>query len=183
MSIKADKRTCLINTFPLISTEWHPSKNGNLTPENVTAKSGKKVWWLCKEGHEWEALISNRTKNMSGCPYCAGKRAIVGVNDLQTVNPALAEEWHPTKNGKTTPADMMSSSANKYWWMCKDGHEWQASLDSRKRGAGCPFCSGRYAIEGKTDLLSQRPDIAALWHPTKNGDVKPNTVTVASGGE
>ena len=29
----------------------------------------KKVWWRCKKGHEWEAVISSRTAGR-GCPYC-----------------------------------------------------------------------------------------------------------------
>ena len=45
--------------------------------EYVTLRpgSGKKVWWKCPEGHEWEAVIANRTKRRSGCPFCAGNMA------------------------------------------------------------------------------------------------------------
>ena len=42
---------------PQLATEWHPTKNSKLTPDKVTPGSGKKVWWQCKKGHEWEAAI------------------------------------------------------------------------------------------------------------------------------
>ena len=60
---------------PKLSSEWHPTKNKDLTPNNVTVGSGKKVWWLGKCGHEWEAIISNRIKN-SGCPICANQKVL-----------------------------------------------------------------------------------------------------------
>lgn len=171
----------LLTLYPEISSEWHLSRNGSLQPEMVSSSSGRKVWWQCKEGHEWEALISNRTKKESKCPYCAGKMAIVGVNDLATINPKLACEWHKTKNGTVTPKDVMSSSKHKFWWECQEGHEWEASLDSRDKGSGCPYCSGRLAIKGKNDLISLRPEIAALWNHQRNSKVKLESVTVASG--
>lgn len=181
MSIKATPDNCLASIYPHMASEWHPTKNGELTPYNVTSKSGKKVWWTCAEGHEWQALISNRTKNGSSCPYCKGKKAIAGVNDLQTINPKLSAEWHPKKNGNLSPNDMMKSSKRKIWWLCDKGHEWQSTLDSRSKGHGCPYCSGRYSEIGVNDLQTQRPDIAKYWHPTKNGAVTPDKVTVASG--
>lgn len=181
MTIKATQENCLANLFLDIADEWHPTKNGVLTPQKVTAKSGKKVWWQCACGHEWEATISNRTQNGSSCPFCKGKKAIVGVNDLQTTNPKLALEWHPTRNGALVPQNMKGSSKKKIWWICEKGHEWQATLDSRSKGHGCPYCSGRYAETGVNDLETLRPDVAQCWHPTKNRYIKPDKVTVASG--
>lgn len=110
--MKNSKNT-LDQCYPEIASEWDFNKNNGLTPDMVTATSGRKVWWQCEKGHEWEALISNRTRAKSGCPYCAGKKAIVGVNDLATANPQLASEWHPIKNGSLTPSDVMSSSKKK----------------------------------------------------------------------
>lgn len=54
---------------PDLAKEWHPSKNGLLIPNQVTPGSGKKVWWLCERGHEWEARVTDRS-NGTGCPYC-----------------------------------------------------------------------------------------------------------------
>mgnify|MGYP003306230336 CR=1 FL=1 len=58
-----------------------PTKNGDLKPTDFIANSNKKVWWLCKKGHEWQARISNRM-NGNNCPYCANKKVLYGYNDL-----------------------------------------------------------------------------------------------------
>ena len=128
-----------------LALEWHPTKNGNLKPIDVTCGSGKKVWWLCQDcGQEWQAQISSRS-NGSGCPYCSRKLPIVGETDLATKNPELAKEWHPTKNGKLKPTDVMPGSGKKVWWLCLEcGYEWRASVDKRSRGVGCPQCAKEY---------------------------------------
>lgn len=170
----------LATMFPHIAEEWHPTKNGDLTPSLIAAKSSKRVWWRCSKGHEWKISVSNRTGNKSGCPYCKGKKAFVGYNDLATVNPVLAEEWHPTKNGTLTPESVVAGSDKSVWWRCKRGHEWKAVIKQRHRGDGCPYCSGRLPIVGETDLATVYPDIAAEWHPVKNGHIMPTDVTAKS---
>ncbi|MFF3350805.1 zinc-ribbon domain-containing protein [Streptomyces sp. NPDC002779] len=40
--------------FPRIAEQWHPHRNGKLTPTQVTAGSGKELWWLCTRGHAAE---------------------------------------------------------------------------------------------------------------------------------
>jgi hypothetical protein len=62
--------------YPLISKEWHPAKNKNLLPSDVSYGVPKKVWWLCKEcGYEWISSVNNRTHGRSrGCPACAQKQ-------------------------------------------------------------------------------------------------------------
>jgi hypothetical protein len=141
---KASEDNCLQTKNPALANEWHTTQNGNLSPKDVTPNSGKKVWWICKKkGHEWPAVISSRNKG-TGCPYCSGRYA-TKENNLQKVNPKLAKEWHPTKNGHLTPKDILPNSGKKAWWICKKkGHEWEAIVSNRnRRGDGCPYCSGR----------------------------------------
>ena len=78
-----------------------------------------------------------------GCPYCANKLVYRGYNDLATTHPELAAEWHPTKNENLTPQDITFGSGKKVWWQCKNNHEWEASVDNRTKGRGCPVCSSR----------------------------------------
>lgn len=71
---KTGKANCFALNNPDAASEWHPTKNGNLTACNVTYSSHKKVWWLCKDcGHEWESTINNRNKG-NGCLRCYNKR-------------------------------------------------------------------------------------------------------------
>ncbi|MBE6422331.1 MAG: hypothetical protein E7024_02580 [Succinivibrio dextrinosolvens] len=61
----------LATTHPDIAKEWHSLKNGCLTPDSVTHGCGKKVWWVCSLGHEYQATILHRTQeNGTGCPIC-----------------------------------------------------------------------------------------------------------------
>lgn len=46
------KENCLAITNPELIEEWHPTKN-TLTLYDVTWGSSKKLWWICKFGHEW----------------------------------------------------------------------------------------------------------------------------------
>lgn len=135
-AIKGETDLATVNS--ILAKEWHPTKNGDLKSEEVTAKSHKKIWWQCGKGHEWNASISSR--NINGCPYCSGKRAIKGETDLATINPILAKEWNHTKNGKLVPEEVTANSNKKIWWQCERGHEWRAMINMRANGTGCPKC-------------------------------------------
>ncbi|MCP4221046.1 MAG: zinc-ribbon domain-containing protein, partial [bacterium] len=131
----------LAKEWPELVEEWHPTKNGSLTPADVTHGSKRKVWWLCEEGHEWEQIVKTRALGQQ-CPYCSGSRPS-SLYNLQVVNPELAKQWHPTKNGDLTP-DQVTPGGEKYiWWLCEKGHVWDAKLYVRNNGSGCPYCLGR----------------------------------------
>ncbi|PEI80239.1 hypothetical protein CN636_25260 [Bacillus toyonensis] len=98
-----------------------------------------KVWWVCEKGHEWETKVHNRTKG-SGCPYCTNRKICID-NCLATLNPELAKQWHPTKNGTLTPYDVTRSSSKRVWWKCNEGHEWETSVNNRAYGSDCLYCS------------------------------------------
>lgn len=87
----------MLSAVPALVLQWHPTKNGSLVPSDASAGSFQKAWWLCELGHSWEAVISSRTKG-NGCPYCANRIVLPGFNDLATLYPELAKQWHPTKN-------------------------------------------------------------------------------------
>ena len=175
-----EKENSLLLYNPELSKEWNYEKNGNLKPEYLKANSGKKVWWKCSEGHEWQSPIADRNKGHR-CPYCAGKKVLEGFNDLRTVNPSLAKEWNYEKNNGLAPVDVTVNSNKKIWWKCNKGHEWQATISNRNKGYGCPYCSGRCAIKSENDLYTINPSLAKEWDYEKNGDLKPENFTANSG--
>ena len=130
----------LATTNPALAAEWNYEKNENLSPQDVTRSSSRKVWWRCSEGHEWQATIANRNYE-NNCPICQNKKILVGYNDLTTINPTLASEWNYERNGNLLPESFAESSGKKVWWKCKKGHEWQATIASRNSGTGCPICN------------------------------------------
>lgn len=137
---------CLATKRPDIAKEWHPTKNGDLTPFHVASKSGLEVWWLCLNNpkHEWSAPINRR--NVSGCPYCAGHYASEDYN-LLVINPKLCEEWDYELNEKS-PKEYTPNSNEKVWWKCKEcGHKWDTDINHRNKkngkGTGCPECKNK----------------------------------------
>ena len=169
---------CLASTHPELAAQWHPTKNGDATPNGVTALSTKAIWWKCPEGadHEWEAKIERRVAG-SGCLVCSGHK-VVPSNCLASTHPELAAQWHPTKNGGLTPEDVcLLRGPNKVWWKCPEGadHEWEAGVRKRAQGSGCLVCSGHKVVPSNC-LASTHPELAAQWHPTKNGGLTPEDV-------
>ena len=167
---------------PELAKEWHPTKNSPLTPNEIAPNSHKKYWWICgkDERHEWEATAASRNSSDSGCPCCSGRKLSQG-NSFVDVYPEISNQWHPTKN-RQKPNEVLSGGKQKYWWICDvaEDHVWQASCYVRgKSNVGCPFCAGHRVSIGNS-LESKFPDVAAQWHPSKNGELKPSEVTYGS---
>ena len=163
------KENNLKTSNPMLAREWHPTKNGDLKPEDITTGSSKKVWWKCNNGHEWSANISNRNKGR-GCPYCSGKRLLPGKNDLASVQPNVAKEWNFEKNDDVVPEEVFAYSNKKYWWICPKGHEWQASPNARSK-CNCPYCGHQLVLPGYNDLATLRPDLLSEWNYSKNDPI------------
>jgi len=179
---RPSKENNLLIKHPKVAEEWHPKKNRDLKPQDFTPGSKRKVWWKCKKGedHEWDAVISNRTWHKSGCPFCSGRVITEDIN-LKNLFPNLCKEIHITKNKNINPKLLHPGSNKTIWWKCKKGedHEWQAKIVSRTRGTNCPFCSGN-KVSTTNNLTNLYPKIAKEWHPTKNGDLKPQEFTYGS---
>ena len=166
-------------THPHIAQMWSP--RNILAPAHVTAGSHKKVWLICERGHEWETQVDAVTMLGSGCPYCAGKRAIPGETDLESQRIDLMEEWDFEKN-TIKPQEIMVASHDKVWWKCEKGHSYRAAVFSRTKenGTGCPYCSGRLVLPGFNDLATLQPKLAEQWYQPLNGTLTPDAVTLGS---
>ena len=160
--------------YPHIAKEWDNTRNGCLKPTEIMPGSKKRVWWCCQNGHSWETTVHQRTgKIQSGCPYCAGKRA-TPTNNLKVLNNELAREWHPTKNGALAPQHVCKSSGHKVWWKCQKGHEWEATVNNRARGRGCPQCSLNGCSKKQIEWLNRiaRQKNISIKHKLNGGEVK-----------
>lgn len=123
----------LAEARPDLAKEWNYEKNGDLKPEDVSCGSNKKVWWKLpydvpddypvehlRGKHfefEWIALIGDRNSKNLGCPFLSGQSVWNGFNDLASVRPDLAKQWHPTKNGNLRPTEVAVNSMKKVWWL------------------------------------------------------------------
>lgn len=131
--------------------QWHPAKNEGLTPKLITYGSKQKVWWRCDRGHEWQTAVASRTMRNSGCPYCTGRKVLAGFNDLKTVEPQAAAQWHPELNGALTAEMVTAGSHRKVWWQCPEGHVWKAVVYARAGPgkSGCPVCAGKVKAQSQ----------------------------------
>lgn len=141
---KINEANSLSVVNPELSKEWHLTKNGKKTPENVFSSSRtERAWWMCSKNNEhvWNAKIHTRHQMSQGCPYCNGKK-VSKENSLEYTNPHIAKQWHLTKNEGLTAGDVTRSSGKSVWWECQIcNHEWQGCVNNRVRSSGkCPNC-------------------------------------------
>ncbi|MBK9521364.1 MAG: zinc-ribbon domain-containing protein [Rhodocyclaceae bacterium] len=98
---------------------------------------------------------------------------------MQSEYPDLAKQWHPNKNAPLTADEVSPHSGQKVWWLCSRGHEWNAVINSRSRGMGCPFCAGqRPTVE--RNLATENPKLLEEWDWEKNTNKPPEAFTPRS---
>ena len=137
--------------YPAIAKEWDYTRNGGLKPEDFACGSQMKVKWKCERGHSWEQTIISRTLGR-GCPFCNRIRKLMpGINDLLTIAPKIASEWDYEGNGDLRPDNVLATSRRIVKWRCGSGHQWEARISDRLRGAGCPYDSGKQMQFLETD--------------------------------
>ena len=106
-------------------------------------------------------------------------KLIKGMNDLKTLYPQIALQWHPTLNGSVLPDSVAAHSNKKFFWLCEKGHTYDSSPDKRVNGEGCPYCNNRRLLAGFNDLETTYPNIAAEWDYSLN-EGKPGDYTFRS---
>ena len=153
------RRGSLAEERPELLAQW--ARSNPISPSEVSCGSHKKVLWVCKNGHTWEATVKNRALIGSGCPYCEHRAVLKGYNDLLTAFPDIAKTWSP-KNLKK-PSEVSSKSNADVLWICENGHEWRARIADRTDGHGCPYCAGQRVWKGFNDLATTHPHLAAEW--------------------
>ncbi len=127
-----------------------------------------------------DSLLNDRSRR-AVCGECSKfkLRESKVEQSLLQVRPDLAALWHPTKNLPLEPDKISLKSNQRVWWTCNNNslHEHQSSVNNKTRseGASCPYCSGRL-VNATNCLSALYPDIAAEWHPEKNGPKKPSDV-------
>jgi hypothetical protein len=104
------------------------------------------------------------------------------TNCLASRHPRLARQWDPVRNGKLTPRDIRPGSNRKVWWRCgRDAHHtWRSTISNRRAGNDCPYCSNQRVFPGRS-LADLFPQVASLWHPTRNRGITPRDVCPGSG--
>lgn len=162
--------TSFAGVYPELATQWHPTLNGDLTPDQVSHKSNKSIYWLCPvaNDHVWSASPGTRASH--GCPCCDNQK-VVKSNCLATTHPALAAEWHEDNDFGTE--SVVAGSHKKPKWKCDKGHVWNAEVKSRALyGRECPYCDqggGCRKVTHDNCVAVTHPELLEEFHPVKNG--------------
>ena len=160
---KATDQYNLAVANPGLVKEWHPTRNGDLNPRKVTPGSGRQIWWICSNGHEWQAPVYSRSRG-SNCPVCNRSSAANDNEDL-IASTDLIKQWHLTKNSGLNLRNLPPGFNKKVWWICEEGHEWAQTVKARINGRGCPQCH-KSASQKKSSKKTP-----SARHPFKNSAV------------
>ena len=159
--------------------EYNFEKNKDTSLDNLLIGSGKKIWWICNKGHEYEMVVYHR-RDGHGCPYCSNQKVLKGYNDLETTNPELSKEWDYEKNYPLKPSDVIAGTEKKFWWKCSKEHSWEQAPGVRMTGSGCPYCANRKVLSGYNDLETTNPELAKEWNYEKNYPLLPSEIISGS---
>ncbi|MFJ4998479.1 zinc-ribbon domain-containing protein [Microbacterium sp. NPDC088619] len=168
-----------IRRHPKAISEWDWERNSLTRDPWSGIGVSQKAWWICDDGHSWEASPQVRGAAATNCPYCIGRFFWPGHTDLGTLRPDIAAQWNTAPGAnRGDPHHVSATSARNISWRCDRGHTWPARVSQRtKQGSNCPYCAGRRAIAGETDLATLRPDLLLEWDFERNGDsITPETV-------
>lgn len=139
---------------------------------DVTTGSGRKLTFVCPDcKQKFEAAICNAVRSVgngtTGCPVCAGRKVVPGINDLASQYPEVATMW--SSKNKLPASEVATQSGKKAFFKCHNcGQEFEARIhhvvDAVDNGhTGCPICAGLKVVSSINDLASQCPEAAAMW--------------------
>ena len=168
--------------FPQLVAQWDEP---GIDPSTVRHSSNMPVGWKCDAGHQWRDSPNRRAgkgRYQGGvrlCPVCreeAARRVSLAV-----LRKDLADQWHPSSNGKLKPEEVAVHSTVMAWWQCPDdpAHLWQARVFWRTQGPGkCPFHSG-HRLAPERSLAAMHPALVAEWSD-RNGKLRPEGIAAMS---
>ncbi len=166
-----------LRDFPKVMKLFDKEKNKRVNPQKLPI--GKAVWWRCAKAsdHVWKGWFKFEHADCL-CPFCSEHRPS-STYSIENSD-ILRDEFHPQKNKGLKAKDLTPGSGVKVWWQCStnNSHVWQATVGDRSNGDGCPYCSRRLLSKEFT-LGAHYPRLAREFHPTKNDDLKPSTISSA----
>ena len=179
------KENCLAVACPKVAAIL--SEKDKHLAFDVTTGSGRKLTFVCPDcGQEFEAVIQNVVRSVingtTGCPVCAGRKVVPGINDLASQCPEAAAMW--SNKNKLPASKVAAKSDKKAFFKCRDcGQEFEAVIRNVSNAVdnghtGCPICAGLKVVSGINDLASQCPKAASMW--SSKNKLSASEVTVQS---
>jgi hypothetical protein len=163
------KSKSLAATYPHLASSWHPTKNGNLTPDTVTAGMHKAIYWICPKGHEYKANLGNRVYNNAGCPHCL-KRIMMSSppkNKRRMPLEEFIEKATKRHNGKYDYSKVIWSQSNHHHItiVCPIHGDFFQPPTHHLTDNECPKCSRLRGAEKRLVKMDEFVKRANLAHP------------------
>ncbi|MCK0113513.1 zinc-ribbon domain-containing protein [Ornithinimicrobium sp. F0845] len=170
---------------------WDNAANEASVWDTVTVRARREVFWRCPECN---LKFSARVLDMVGyasCPDCSVKRkaerdaeyarlTVTAVADV----PELAEAWADDADPQQVTVAGGGMTLRRF--RCPKGHHPRITPLSFLR-SGCPSCRGNQTRRERLEAVAADPtshamnrEIAAQWHPTRNGNLKLETISPGS---
>lgn len=141
----------------------------DVDPKKRAFRYGELHWKCPKKGHTFTRLLRSML-NGPECPVCT-----LSKDSLASKHPRVAALWHPSQNQGLLPRDVAGDFSDEVWWACPKGHAFERSPRDMVRDDTCPKCE----LES-TSLRAVRPRLAERWHPDKNAQIAPETISADS---
>lgn len=173
--------------YPSLTNQWDSDKNTD-TPYDYSPGSHHKAYWVCgKHKIPFVSAICNVVAG-AGCRKCTLEKISIANTgpkpgqSLEDVFPEIAKEWDYELNSGVKPSDVACKTDKSYHWICpvNSKHRYVAQVNNRTvGGTGCPFCSGKKAFKGETDLGTTHRHLLDEWDYALN-DIEPDEITAGS---
>jgi len=168
---------------------WDHENNDTATWETATVKARREAAWRCPDcGLRFTRRILDMV-NMRACPHCEPKRRAEREAQharYQTTPVANVPELLAAWDNKTDPQTVMVADYQRRHLRCPRGHRSRQTPLTYLRN-GCPSCRGQATRATSLEAIANDPEafglnveIAAQWHPTKNGKTILATVSPGS---
>lgn len=161
--------TDLFSLHPELLDYWDSTLNPDIEQNSISPHLKKKIVWKCNKNsnHTWIRTPIRMITGTGRCPHCVEEMKRENNSYLIDSHPEIAQQFS-FKNDFPLQ-HVLKNSNQKFIWKCKQGHEWEATVQARtSRNSKCPFCSNKRVVKGVNDFATLYPEIAKEWHPSKN---------------
>jgi hypothetical protein len=146
---KSQKGQSLRQVAPDLAKQWHPDRNGAVTPDNVTSSTKFTAWWICDQDHEWKGRVDHRFRSRTSCATCSGRK---GKGHRKLIEYVAEMGGVILDEGPWVSTDRVNIR-------CSCGYEWCVGVGPLyQQKTWCPKCAGHLprSLSELSEIASNR---------------------------
>lgn len=131
-----EKQKKLMKIVEPVEQFWDYEENQKRGFKLENASVRRIYCWKCDNGHMWKSDLIYMLNNLQ-CPEC-----IIEKNSISQKYSYLADIYNVDMNCGIPPEKCFATDRKYYWWTCRNGHTFMATLESaaKHKETGCMFC-------------------------------------------